>query len=69
MCEVPGDSLGPDESLGDDHRGGGLPPIALRLHPLKTDKNTQQVDANLNMISPLPVCNVCLYTVCNKRSY
>lgn len=35
---VPGESLGPGQSLGDDQRWGGLTTVTLRLCALKKQK-------------------------------
>lgn len=36
--DVPGDSLGPGESLGDHHRRSRLTPVTLKPHLLKKEK-------------------------------
>ncbi len=44
MCvTLPGESLGPVESLCDDQRRSGLPPVTLRLHPLNEEERQREV--------------------------
>lgn len=57
---VPGERLGPGESLCDDQRWGRLPPIALIFHPLRKAKEDAKLKSTASLTDITLICAVAL---------